>query len=824
MKIIPIFSKRQFCIFFSSWIFIIFLCNLPVNITCFPSQNRLDNAEISPSAANNSPKHASPLWFSQNLINDSGFTAGGFPYSAWTPLVQQIGPDGTIEPTEDKVEYILTDTGYIHLQIHGDAEDTVVGDDIGESVAISQTLPYNLYFANPDNITFYLKLTYHFQVSAGSGSQKRMTRAFFQAGINGVFENLVEYDNNKKSQTAFDEGIKSVTIPFDMENYAIGNQFRTNFTVEIRLTSEAIAFSQYITVDIDNVFVFCDASATPNPAIELKDNKIKQTSIITDGKFNLGYWQQTAGWTANVFEINGSNKGIEASRFSDFVYYAKDTTYKADGSIDKNISDTTLQLHDDNSTGADTNEVAQISQLLPSLYLVNPSNLTIEVHFSYSFMLSAKDSAEINNISVCVGLSDQTQEIISHFSTTTSSYDSGNQKASAIFDMSEVAPAYRYNTGFLLTISMSGCTGGNQYAILTISSVDVFCTYSLSQAPVVTHPIDKNITKGTNDQITWTPSDPITHIRTYTVYRDGMVELQGTWVSGQSINVPIRSSIVGSNSYVLILDDGLGGIVTDTILITIIAGSQPDSNPENGGTQENDDKEISNTESENTTHEDSATDSNNSNEEPKNPSPMLWIIGVLGLSAGVMVIKRIQRVPRDNVRKLRISYQQVVNRLQRLNSSSTIENTKETNGHLSSEEYDEKIPVVNPQIASSSAPEIDQILAAAKAAFAEGGYLEAIAQYEKLIEKISGSKKDVDLLLEILEIVFTLKQNAAERDAIMDKLDIALAAKERDIVLIMNLYAELMQVCKVLNDLNSIEEYQDQQLELLPELNKSMLF
>ncbi len=97
-------------------------------------------------------------------------------------------------------------------------------------------------------------------------------------------------------------------------------------------------------------------------------------------------------------------------------------------------------------------------------------------------------------------------------------------------------------------------------------------------APVITHPSDQTIVEGSVAQILWTVTDPDTVVNpSYKIYQND-VEIKGDfWNSGVSIVISISDLTQGTYEIEFLAEDGLGGQVSDEVLIHVTA--PPNTNP-----------------------------------------------------------------------------------------------------------------------------------------------------------------------------------------------------------------------------------------------------
>jgi hypothetical protein len=751
------------------------LIALPLQVEAHPGENALRHTENIPDNPNIPFKTAQNPWVSQNLVNDSEFTAGGFGISKWNPELVQLGLYGDIEHAEDKAEYI-SDGGsgyYMLLQAHDDVEEPSFYEDLGESVGIVQMLPESLYFANKNNITVDVSLQFRFRSTGGAGSLKLMTIAYLQIGIHGEFKTIASVERSGTSHSAYDSGVQTVKHIFDMGEQAYINGYKTNFNLEIRIVVESVAFGQYVTAEIDNVYVFCDASSDFNPDFYKINNNLKQASIVKDGKFTRGYWDPTNAWAADIIESGGTTNGIEKFRHADWVFYDKEYNYSESGEVQNQKSKLELQLKDNYGSGPDAYEMAYIEQILPSFYFADPGNLSFQVILKYQLTITSKSQPELHNLRVGVEIGDEWVQDLQHSSNGVSAYDSGEREALITFNMVDQVLANSYSTAYPFRVILKGSTAGNHIATLRVISVEVYCDFSLSQAPIIGRAADIAIDAGENAEISWLVTDSITNIRQYLVYLNENLLNGGTWESGDIITQSVTSLEPGIHVMKLVVMDGLGGITTDIVLIDVISAEPPPNNPGENPVDTPDGR----------------SDSDRASTASQQPAYMIPMILGLGLAAGVSTMvaaRRMYHVHPSDIKRKRLPYRPIQQHIQKLSSQS-----KEL--PLGVQNQDELQLKVN------------QLRINAQGAFAEGAYLEAIALYNQLIQTLKGLNMKEELHATQIKLTF-LQQAVKEKDYLIEKIESAVA-QEIGVNDLEQLYYGLMVACRKLNDLSSVEYY-----------------
>ena len=87
-----------------------------------------------------------------------------------------------------------------------------------------------------------------------------------------------------------------------------------------------------------------------------------------------------------------------------------------------------------------------------------------------------------------------------------------------------------------------------------------------------THPGNFSYQKGTvGHTVTWVATDP--NPTTYAVYKDGQLYTSGSWTSGNSINVNVDGLSPGSYNFTIVISNGYGLTVTDSVLISVTSTS-----------------------------------------------------------------------------------------------------------------------------------------------------------------------------------------------------------------------------------------------------------
>lgn len=133
-----------------------------------------------------------------------------------------------------------------------------------------------------------------------------------------------------------------------------------------------------------------------------------------------------------------------------------------------------------------------------------------------------------------------------------------------------------WNQSTPITILVDGlAVGVHNYTIIVgdglggVSQDTAFVTV-FNIEPVIDTPSDVTYVQGTGPHsITWVVSDASTHNPTYIVYRNATVFETGNWMSGLPIEIDLDRNTAGIFNYTIIINDGYGGFVQDTVIATV---------------------------------------------------------------------------------------------------------------------------------------------------------------------------------------------------------------------------------------------------------------
>ncbi len=89
--------------------------------------------------------------------------------------------------------------------------------------------------------------------------------------------------------------------------------------------------------------------------------------------------------------------------------------------------------------------------------------------------------------------------------------------------------------------------------------------------PTINHPSDRILDLDQSTQISWTVNDLLNTNKTYLIIKNGSSAQQGSWNANESISINTGMLSAGLYNYTIVVDDGLGGIVKDTVMIWVNA-------------------------------------------------------------------------------------------------------------------------------------------------------------------------------------------------------------------------------------------------------------
>jgi hypothetical protein len=190
--------------------------------------------------------------------------------------------------------------------------------------------------------------------------------------------------------------------------------------------------------------------------------------------------------------------------------------------------------------------------------------------------------------------------VISHIEDRTVEWNSvGNVLSWSVTDAGNSAPYYWiYRNGtqidsgtwvqnMKINISIDGLALDNNYNY-TIKYADGLGERTEDQTvievrnvpPRVTSPPDQTYHYCIADkQVNWTITDSSISSATFTVYKDGVVNQSGAWTSGMQVLVNTTRSPSGIYNYTIIVTDGFGPAIQDTVFVTVLNNLPNITNP-----------------------------------------------------------------------------------------------------------------------------------------------------------------------------------------------------------------------------------------------------
>ncbi len=102
--------------------------------------------------------------------------------------------------------------------------------------------------------------------------------------------------------------------------------------------------------------------------------------------------------------------------------------------------------------------------------------------------------------------------------------------------------------------------------------------------PLLTSPSDLSYQVGqTGKSISWIVTDTSVGTTSYTIYKNSSSVRSGSWNSGASIQIDVDGLPVGTYNYTLEVQDGLGGITSDEVHVTVNSSSSQNNPDETTG-------------------------------------------------------------------------------------------------------------------------------------------------------------------------------------------------------------------------------------------------
>jgi len=98
--------------------------------------------------------------------------------------------------------------------------------------------------------------------------------------------------------------------------------------------------------------------------------------------------------------------------------------------------------------------------------------------------------------------------------------------------------------------------------------------YIAIEYPTITSPSDVTyVYEEAGQNISWTVTDNTVNGQTYSISVNGTENATGTWTSGTAITFDVTGWEVGDYEVVIIANNGLGGSVSDTVIVTVTQSS-----------------------------------------------------------------------------------------------------------------------------------------------------------------------------------------------------------------------------------------------------------
>jgi microcystin-dependent protein len=138
-----------------------------------------------------------------------------------------------------------------------------------------------------------------------------------------------------------------------------------------------------------------------------------------------------------------------------------------------------------------------------------------------------------------------------------------------------------WTPGVAFNISVNELAGGSYtYLIIAPDGLGGQATdqviINVNANPVITHSGDISYQIGQKGYvITWNVTDANVLGQNYSIYRNSVSIANDTWMPGLSFNTNVDGLGVGSYTFMIIARDGLGGQVTDTVIVTVTAIPSP---------------------------------------------------------------------------------------------------------------------------------------------------------------------------------------------------------------------------------------------------------
>ena len=134
---------------------------------------------------------------------------------------------------------------------------------------------------------------------------------------------------------------------------------------------------------------------------------------------------------------------------------------------------------------------------------------------------------------------------------------------------------WSYTTGNLVW-SSPAIAGGRVYVGSWDGKVYCFPMILGIFTPSINHPSDITYSLGsTGNSISWTITATNTGTTGYTIYRNGTSIATGSWTSGIPVTITFYGLAAGIYNYTIVASNGLGGLVQDTVIVTVMSNNAP---------------------------------------------------------------------------------------------------------------------------------------------------------------------------------------------------------------------------------------------------------
>nr|MDO8110239.1 SBBP repeat-containing protein [Candidatus Sigynarchaeota archaeon] len=139
-----------------------------------------------------------------------------------------------------------------------------------------------------------------------------------------------------------------------------------------------------------------------------------------------------------------------------------------------------------------------------------------------------------------------------------------------------------WTTGTPITANVDNLAIGNHIFVIIIangaftSDSDEINVNVYNPLPVILHPANMTVDFGTSGHsITWTITDQYYPNPLYKVTRNGTLIDSSSWISGMSITIRVDGYPRGTYAFIILVDDGAGEIVSNTVTIIVLSNQAP---------------------------------------------------------------------------------------------------------------------------------------------------------------------------------------------------------------------------------------------------------